>query len=120
MPISHVLIKAAAADQTKLINFYVSALKSIGYQKLVSFPNGLVGFGVTRPDWFVGVNESGPNTTVHVAFSAPGMLSCDISETWHSFSVQPTDKNRIQIVRRWMPSTALRWKQAAQTTEDPV
>ena len=72
MAISHVLIKASAAEHSAVVNFYAQALKPLGSKQLASFPNGMTGFGSQRPEWWIAVGDT--NSTVHVAFGAPGKL----------------------------------------------
>ncbi|KFY36842.1 hypothetical protein V495_07572 [Pseudogymnoascus sp. VKM F-4514 (FW-929)] len=75
MAISHVLIKASAAEHSAVVNFYAQALKPLGSKQLASFPNGMTGFGSQRPEWWIAVGDT--NSTVHVAFGAPDKEAVD-------------------------------------------
>ncbi len=73
MPFDHICLEVAADVHKKTVDFYIAALKPIGYEKLHTFgPNeAQVGFGVRpKPDFWVMSREA--STNVHFAFSAPG------------------------------------------------
>lgn len=70
MPIGHVLLRVAKADFAATVDFYTTVLKTLGLQKLPGFPEGLVGFGVSGPE-FVLLAHDQPSYG-HVAFQAAG------------------------------------------------
>ncbi|KAK5988893.1 hypothetical protein PT974_10390 [Cladobotryum mycophilum] len=79
MPISHILIKATAAEYPTVVTFYDQVLKTIGLQKLPGFPEGMTAFGVNGPELVVAI---GPvNTQVHVAFNAPNETAVNAFHT---------------------------------------
>jgi catechol 2,3-dioxygenase-like lactoylglutathione lyase family enzyme len=74
--IDHVVI--GVADIARSRAFYEAALEPLGLSVVLDFP-GYVGFGDSRPFFFIATRE--PTVLVHVAFSAPTREACD---TFHA------------------------------------
>lgn len=70
MPIGHVLLHVAKADFAPTVAFYTTVLNTLGLQKLPGFPEGMVGFGTTGPEFVLLAGEKTSNA--HVAFQAAG------------------------------------------------
>ncbi|KAK4083784.1 uncharacterized protein Triagg1_1446 [Trichoderma aggressivum f. europaeum] len=79
MPIGHVLLHVAKADFAPTVEFYTNVLKSLGLQKLPGFPEGLVGFGTTGPEFVLLSGEKTSNA--HVAFAAADTNAVDAFHT---------------------------------------
>ncbi len=71
MAFAHALIKVASKDHAKVLDFYLAALKPLGYQKLFAF-GPVVGLGITAPEWLVSASDGPATSNFHVAFAAAG------------------------------------------------
>ena len=73
MPIDHTCVRVAKDAHKKAVDFYVAALKPLGYEKVMDFGEA-VGFGV-RPghgsDFWVSAADGNVPPT-HFAFAADG------------------------------------------------
>jgi len=75
MPVDHTGILCKKSDLDAVRDFYVAALKPLGYEKLVEINDGtVIGMGANgKPDWWIGaVLDHAPNWGSHTAFTAPG------------------------------------------------
>ncbi|EHK41632.1 uncharacterized protein TrAtP1_005146 [Trichoderma atroviride] len=88
MPIGHVLIRVAKADFAPTVQFYTSALKTLGLNVLPGFPEGMVGFGTAGPE-FVLLSSDKPGYA-HVAFQAADTKAVD---AFHSASLSAGAKD---------------------------
>ena len=72
--IDHMTLKVTDVQRAK--RFYAEALKPLGYQILMEFPEG-VGLGVgQKPDFWIGRGEPAPKG-IHVAFASPDRRTVD-------------------------------------------
>jgi hypothetical protein len=98
MSISHVLIKAGAAEHAAVVDFYNQALKPLGGNNLKSFPNGMTGFGSQSPDLWVAIGDKDFHSAVHIAFRAPGRPYSDLprhSVGWNCYLMLKTDSAAV-------------------------
>ncbi|KAK3994373.1 Glyoxalase/Bleomycin resistance protein/Dihydroxybiphenyl dioxygenase [Cladorrhinum sp. PSN332] len=80
MVIAHTGIKVPAALHASVIEFYVAALKPLGYTKALSlFNDSVVGFADAEGtvDWWVSVAQDGVAQGSHTAFRAGDRASVD-------------------------------------------
>jgi len=75
MPIDHTSITVSTDVHKKTVDFYLEALKPLGYEKLLAFgPNEeSVGLGVKpRSDFWIIAKAGEDLPTCHIAFTAKG------------------------------------------------
>ncbi|KAH8895296.1 glyoxalase family protein, partial [Thozetella sp. PMI_491] len=77
MPVGHILIKAPSGDFEKVLEFYLAALKPLGYQKLVNLGPSVVGLGAKAPDWFIMSSDAAATSNLHVAFVGEDRAAVD-------------------------------------------
>jgi hypothetical protein len=75
--LDHVGIIVPKDKQTEVVDFYLAALKPLGYEKLASFANDMVvGLGTSMPaDWWVCCTTDNITGPIHVAFRVEGLCS---------------------------------------------
>lgn len=78
MTIDHIGITVSPEKYKTLVDFYLAALKPLGYTQLMTFgPNGEVaGLGAdNNADWWITAVPGATDTpNLHVAFSTTGLL----------------------------------------------
>ncbi len=72
MPIDHISISVNKDLQKKVVEFYLQALKPLGYELVMEPFPGHTGLGVKPMSDFWISSHDGTPPTVHVAFSAKG------------------------------------------------
>lgn len=73
MPIDHTGIWVPKDKHEEAVNFYLAALKPLGYEKIIGEAGAWAGMGVNeKPDWFLMACDTAPDRQSHIAFTAPG------------------------------------------------
>jgi hypothetical protein len=71
MPIDHTGIKVPADKFQATLDFYLTALGPLGYEKIAEYSPTVVGVGANKmPDWWIIGAENTPEYNLHVAFRA--------------------------------------------------
>lgn len=75
--IDHLVIKSTEELHDATVAFYTAALEPLGYKVLATFLDGkVVGFGVTRPDFWIGADKDATTTGgTHFAFRSESGMS---------------------------------------------
>ena len=74
MAIDHCGISSSAASLEGVVQWYLAALKPLGYKKLAEFLDGaVVGIGAdNKADFWITSTKEEPNVKNHFAFTASG------------------------------------------------
>jgi hypothetical protein len=77
MPIDHLGIPCPASEHKKVVDFYLAALKPLGYKQLLAF-GPAVGLGAGQADFWITATPDAPaKMDLHFAFTTTGMPSND-------------------------------------------
>jgi hypothetical protein len=79
MTLDHITIPVPPSEQKKIVSFYLTALKPLGYTTIISYgPNdGVVGIGANgKPDYWITATPGAASTLdLHIAFRTSGRLT---------------------------------------------
>lgn len=76
MSIDHVCLRVPGAQYKEMVDWYLAALKPIGFQKFAEPTDSACGLGVHRPDFWMAKHDADKSSIpVHIGFKAEGPSS---------------------------------------------